>query len=158
MPNVTELREQAKAADITGYSSMNKAELEKALAEADAPAADAPEAPADFDPADIGKPTEPEKAGLGDIEEAGLEVRRGGTIKPASPKQGIPSDAERGGVTDKDLHAKNPKLAPKAFEPAEPAEPKPPPSITGARGKAGKPTEPDRGGLNDLERELSGAT
>lgn len=34
MATVTELREQAKTAGVSGYSSMNKADLEKALAAA----------------------------------------------------------------------------------------------------------------------------
>lgn len=149
MPNVKELKDQAKAAGITGYSSMKKAELVKALEEAGAAPAEAPQG--DGTP---GIPTEPEKANLSPAEEKGLKLieRRGRPTRTASTKAGTPTEPERGGVTPKDLNAKG------AFEPAKKPKPDGPPTITGADRESGVgvPTEPDRGGVNELERKLAG--
>jgi hypothetical protein len=148
MATVKDLRAQAKAAGITGYSKMNKAALEEALAAGGAPAAE-PEkgdrTPAGGTP---GIPTEPEKANLTATEKRALKKIGGRPTLLAAANAGKPTEPERGGVTAKDLNQAG------AFTAAKKEKPGPPPPITG---NAGKPTEPDRGGVNKLERELSGA-
>lgn len=103
-----------------------------------------------------GVPTEPKKANLNEVEEAAVAMVGGRPTRLADPKAGIPTEAKRGGVTAKDFHVLNPKLkqAKGAFEKVDKPKAGDPPSITG---NSGAPTEPDRGGVNKLERKLAGA-
>lgn len=140
MATLKELKAEAKVVGITGFSSMNKAKLEKALAEV-AANNEAANAPPDEGPEpDMGEPTQPERGGLSvaEIKNAQATIGAAGKV----PGLGVPTEPEKAG----DMSI--PKVA-------EKITPGPRPSHTGQAGKVGVPTEPKRGGVNALELELS---
>ncbi len=137
MATLKELKAEAKAAGITGFSSMNKAKLEAVL---DASTNDVAGPDAVEPEPDMGEPTEPERGGLSaaEIKNAQATIGAAGQVKGL----GVPTEPEKAG----------PMGIP---EVAEKIEPGPRPSHTGQTGGVGVPTEPERGGVNALELELS---
>ena len=156
MTTVKDLKAEAKALGLTGYSRLDKEALEKAVAKAKTapPAPDAEAAAVDeteqlghenLGAAAPGVPTEPEKANLTDAEtkSVGETAKKYGSVGGPIPKNlGVPTEPEKAG------NVEPPK-------PPKPADPKPAPNFTGNPDGIGVPTEPDRGGLNKLERKLS---
>lgn len=134
MSKLSDLKDLAAEAGVEGYDDMTIAALEKALT------------PTPL----VGVPTEPDKANLteNELESA---VLAGEAVAPdtaaAVENLGVPTEPEKvGGATE-------------VADPV-PLVPPPPPAHSGADIEAGIgiPTEPDRGGLNPTEIELSGAT
>lgn len=155
MASLKDLRKRAKGAGLKGYSKWNKAKLEVALADSggvtetpDDPVAEEPE----FAP--IGVPNDPDQ--VTDIEMRGAHIASKAATAPVQGRTrfGIPTEPERGGVTDADIN-----IATGGKEGARPeAKVIPPdvsPSHTGQTDGIGVPTEPERGGVTDLELELS---
>ncbi len=138
MATLKELKAEAKAAGIKGFSSMNKAKLEAVL---DASTNDVagPDA-VEPEPIGVGEPTEPERGGLtvAEIKNAQATIGAAGQVKGL----GVPTEPEKAG----DMSI--PKVA-------EKIKPGPSPSHTGQTDGIGVPTEPKRGGVNPLELELS---
>ncbi len=139
MATLKELKAEAKAAGIAGFSSMNKARLEATLDAATNDVA-GPDAVEPEPIADVGEPTEPERGGLtvAEIKNAQATIGAAGQV----PGLGVPTEPDKAG----DMSIP---------EVAEKIRPGPSPSHTGQAGEIGVPTEPKRGGVNALELELS---
>ena len=155
MASVKALRKLAKSAGLTGYSKWNKAKLEKALAGGAEPV-DAPPEPAAEEPefAPIGVPND--ESQVTDLEMRAAHIASKAAAPPVQgrTRAGIPTEPERGGITDKDMDiATGGKEG--AAKRSQPPEPPPSPSHTGQSGGIGVPTEPERGGVTDLELELA---
>ncbi len=150
MSSLKELKAEAKAADIEGYSALNKAQLEGALGyTTDEEAGPQEAAPAPL----VGVPTRSDAWIAANLTEAELEtaIIAGEAAAPdtaaAVKNLGVPTEPEKAG--------EGPPAQPAPRPPSTP-----PPSHSGADIEAGIgiPTEPDNGGLNATEIRLSGAT
>lgn len=155
MASLKDLRKLAKGAGLKGYSKWNKAKLVEALG-GDAPAPEDPVVEVAEEPefAPIGVPNDPDQ--VTDIEMRGAHIASKAASNPrqSATRFGIPTEKERGGVTDKDMDiATGGKEG--AVKPSKPADPPLSPSHTGQTDGIGVPTEPERGGVTDLELELS---
>ena len=154
MATLKDLRKLAKGAGLKGYSKWNKAKLTEALVGDAAPDDPAVEVAAEPEFAPVGVPNDPTQ--VTDVEMRAAHIAANAAVTPVqgTTRFGIPTEPERGGITDADMDiATGGKEG--AVKPSEPDSPDRSPSHTGQSEGIGVPTEPERGGVTDLELELS---